>query len=446
MFPIIAELLDRFNDQLEMDAIIVDRDAIPPGVQALQDHLPAGLWLIACDPHTWEAAGQQLAARLDHLGLPYERHLIEAHDDEDHPICTDDRIDAYRRALTDTGAVAGLAVGSGTLNDIVKMGAFQEDLPMAVVGTAPSMNGYTSAISAVLSDGVKTTQPCAPPRVIITDVEVMAQAPYRMICSGLGDQMSKPVSNADWQLSAWLNGTYHSAEAMEIIEAGADMLVGVAPKLPERDVDAVASLTASLMLSGIAMSVAGSSSPASGGEHLISHFIDMTAIAHDLPHDFHGCQVGVGTITTGLLYERLRQLSADDIDVDARVDALAPWEDYAQTLRERFGPLFGAVVKHAQPGYPSKEELRDRLTKLRDHWHELDDHVGDTLRTGQSLRQELLDAQCPTLFSELGVQPDRARRAITHSKDIRNRYTILHLGWELGLLDDWAQSVLPEMQ
>ncbi len=445
MFPIIADLLDRFNDQLEMDAIVIDHNAVIPGVQALQDHLPQGTWLVAFDPHTWEAAGKELIQRLDHLGLDYERHLIEAHDDEEHPICTDARIEALEQALSDSGAVAGLAVGSGTINDIVKMASFKRGLPMGVVATAPSMNGYTSGISAILSDGVKTTQPCAAPRVIVADVDVMANAPYRMICSGLGDQMSKPVSNADWQLSAWLNGTYHSQQAMEIIEAGAEMLTGIASRLTERDPDAVASLTASLMLSGIAMSIAGSSSPASGGEHLISHFIDMTAIAHDLPHDFHGCQVGVGTITSGLLYERLRALSADDIDVDARVDALPDWEDYDQTLQERFGPLYDAVVQHARPGYPSPEELRRRLTQLRDHWGELDDHVGNTLRTGQSLRQELLDADCPTLFSELGVDADRARRAITHSKDIRNRYTILHLGWELGLLDHWADAVLPEL-
>ncbi len=445
MYPIIAKLLDRFNDQLDTRAIVIGQEVLEEGLAAMRKQLPDGTWLVAADHNTWEAAGEKFTALMDIAGQPWERYHVEDEADGSTPICADGRIEAFEAAIEHHSAVAGVAVGSGTINDIVKLASDRRDIPMACVGTAPSMNGYTSGIAAVLSDGVKTTIPCTAPRVVVADSDIMAEAPYRMLCSGLGDLMSKPVSNADWQLSAWLNGTYHSSEAMEIIEAGADMLVGVAPKLPTRDRDAVAGLTASLMLSGLAMSVAGSSSPASGGEHLISHFIDMTAIAFDKPHDFHGCQVGVGTITSGFLYERLMELEPDDIDIDARVAALLPWEDYEQMLRDRFGPLFEAVVKHARPGYPSKDELRARLERLCDQWERLEDEVGRTLRTAQSLEDELASAECPIRFADLGVDFDRARRAVTHSKDIRNRYTILHLAWELGQLDDWADAALVEL-
>ena len=445
MFPIIDELLDRFNDHFDTESIVIDDDAFEEGVEELKTHLPEGTWLVAGDSNTWEAAGAEFTARLDAADVDWERYVVDEPDDGSKPICTEARIEAYEQALDDHGAVAGIAVGSGTINDIVKLASHHRGLPMACVGTAPSMNGYTSGIAAVLADGVKTTIPCKAPRVVIADVDVMAQAPYRMLCSGLGDLMSKPVSNADWQLSAWLNGTPHSDDAMEIIETGADMLDGVAPNLPERNPEAVAGLTASLMLSGLAMSVAGSSSPASGGEHLISHFIDMTAFTHGKPHDFHGCQVGVGTITSGFIYEKLRALEPDDIDIDARVDALVPWEEYEAQLQERFGPLFEAVVEHARPGYPTEDELRARLTKLCDEWDRLESEVARTLRTGMSLEEELRSAECPIRFSQLGVDADRAYRAVTHSKDIRNRYTILHLGWELGMLDEWARDILARL-
>ena len=442
MYPIITDLLQRHCEHLDTRAILIDHDALTKGIGLLTEHLPDGTWLVAADSNTWEAAGAQFTAKLDNAGLSWERYMVEAPEDGSNPICTDTRIARFEAALERSGASAAIAVGSGTINDIVKLASAHQDVPMACVGTAPSMNGYTSGIAAVLSDGVKTTIPCTAPRVVIADVDVMAEAPYRMICSGLGDLMSKPVSNADWQVSAWLNDTYHSADAMEIIEAGAAMLEGVAPKLPERHRKATAGLTASLMLSGLAMSVAGSSSPASGGEHLISHYIDMTAIAFDKPHDFHGCQVGVGTVTTALIYEKLQALSPDDIDIEARVDALPKWEDYEALLRERFGPLFEAVVKHAEPAFPTPDRLRQRLTRLCDEWERLETEVARTLRTGQSLEDELKSAQCPIRFSELGVDAERARRAITHSKDIRNRYTILHLAWELGHLPTWADEVL----
>lgn len=445
MFPIIAELLHRYQDRLQTRAIIIDHGASEKGLDALREHLPPGRWLIGADSNTWAAAGEELSQLLTAKGLEWTRHHISEPADGSAPICSDALVQEFKNAIDDTDVVAAIAVGAGTVNDVVKMASYQAGIPMACVATAPSMNGYTSGIAAILSDGVKTTNPCAAPRVVIADVDVMANSPYRMICSGLGDLISKPVSNADWQLSAFLNDSFHSAEAMEIIEAGAAMLDGVAEKLPERDRQAVAGLTASLMLSGLAMSVAGSSSPASGGEHLISHFIDMTAYAFGEPHDFHGCQVGVGTITTARLYERLQTMDPATIDVDARVDALPKWDEYEALLKERFGPLFEAVVKHASKGYPTKEELRRRLTRLKDGWNDFLPKISRTLRTGQSLEDELRAANCPVRYKELGVERDRARRSIVHSKDIRNRYTILHLAWELGVLDEWAEQALVEL-
>ncbi|TXD33637.1 sn-glycerol-1-phosphate dehydrogenase [Lujinxingia vulgaris] len=445
MTTLIDELLTRYAEHLDTRAIVLQKDAIAEGVRQMQAHLPEGTWLVAFDENTWEVAGKTLAAELDRLGQAWERFEVTPPEGEAVPRCDDEAIAAYQAALGEHGAVAGVAVGAGTINDIVKQACFNVDLYMACVATSPSMNGYTSGIAAVLSEGVKTTIPCRAPRVVVADLDVLAESPYRMICSGLGDLMSKPVSNADWQLSAWLNGTFHSAEAMEIIEAGAKLLDGVAPKLPSRDRQAVGDLSASLMLSGLAMSVAGSSSPASGGEHLISHFIDMTSIAFDEPHDFHGCQVGVGTLTTAYLYEQLMAMDPDTIDVEARVAALQPWEDYAALLKERFGPLYEAVVKHAEKAYPSADELRARLTTLKSQWSVLRQKVGSTLRTCNSLEEELVEAKCPVRFADLDVARERAWRAVAHSKDIRNRYTILHLAWELGTLDAWTDKAIDRL-
>lgn len=444
MSEITNELLERYDHILDTRICMVQRQAIEASYDALKEHLEEGTWLVAYDENTWEAVGERVATLLDEADQPWESFEIPMPEHGD-PVCDNQLIANFEAALDECGAVSGIAVGSGTINDTVKMGCHNHEQPMAVIGTAPSMNGYTSGIAAVLSDGVKTTNPCQAPRVIVADLDVMAEAPYRMICSGLGDLMSKPVSNSDWALSARLNGTPHSAEAMAIIEKGADLLNGVAPQLPDRDREAMRGLVESLMLSGIAMSVAGSSSPASGGEHLISHFIDMTAFSRGKAHDLHGCQVGVGTLTTAYLYEKLREIDPSDIDIDARVDALPQWDDYDELLRERFDGIYDAVVEHAEPGYPSPEELRRRLTKLVDAWDLIMEETSTTLRTKQSLEDELRSAECPVRFKDLGVSKDRARRAIAHSKDIRNRYTILHLAWELGVLDDWASEAIDEL-
>ena len=438
-------LLREHADSLDTRAILIQRDVSAPGVAALRAHLPEGTWLVAADEHTWRVAGQALAEALDAAGQRWARYDVPTPQGHDCPLCDDLAVAAYRDALRQGQHQAGVAVGSGTINDIVKLGAYQAGLPMGCVATAPSMNGYTSRIAALLSEGVKTTVPCDAPRVVLADVQVMAQAPARMIASGLGDLISKPVSNADWQLSAWLNGTSHSAQAMGVIELGAALLQGVSPQLAARDEAACAHLTASLMVSGLAMSIAGSSSPASGGEHLISHYIDMTAHAFDQPYDFHGCQVGVGTLTTALMYERLAAMDMDALDVQARVDALPAWSDYEALLRERFGPLYEAVVKHARAGYPSPEQLHQRLTTFKQGWTSQLAQVQRTLRSAASLEEELRQALAPVRYAELGVTRERALAAILHCKDIRARYTILHLAWELGTLEAWADEAIERL-
>ncbi len=442
MSDITNNILQRYAAILDTRSVIVEKNAISPTVDAFEEHLPAGLWLVAVDENTWRVAGEALVAEMNARGLDVQRWDAPLHDGEEHPMCDDDRCEAFQVAIDETGAAAGIAVGSGTLNDIVKMATYRAGVPAACYATAPSMNGYTSAISAILSDGVKTTQPCHAPIVVSADIDVMAESPQRMVQSGLGDLISKPVSNSDWGMSHILNGTPHSAQAMEIIEAGAAMLDGVAPELPNKDRDAVAGLTESLMLSGFAMAVAGSSSPASGGEHLISHFIDMTAHAYDLPYDFHGCQVGVGTLTSAHFYEKFLAMKASDVDVDAAVARLQPWDEYDALLRDRFGVLYDAVVKHAQPGYPSPEDLRARLQLLIEKWDDIRTAVKATLRTRQQIEDELASCGAPIRFSHLGIDRDRALRSVIHSKDIRNRYTILHLAWELGTLEQWGEEAL----
>ncbi len=404
------------------------------------DFAPTGPVAVFFDENTHRAAGEGVVRVLKDAGREVREILLEPGTGEETVVCTGEAVATAYRALEANPCTHAVAVGAGTVNDIVKMGAFRARLDYTAVATAPSMNGYTSSIAAILDDGVKTTQPCNAPLAALADPEVMAAAPYRMIASGIGDLYSKPVSNADWRLGHRLVGTPHSAIVMEIVDAGSALLDGVAPRLPSRDVDAVAALTGAIMLSGLAMQAAGTSGPASGGEHLVSHYLDMRAIADGTPHDFHGCQVAVGTVATSALYERVRALDPRAIDVDARVDSLRAWEEYETTLAGRFGALTDAVATHARRNYPTPAALRQRLETVVANWDDLMTDVSATLRPSAELRDELDSAACPTSFAQVGAGPERAYEALAWSKDIRARYTILHLAADLGLLESFARN------
>jgi len=435
-----------YAEGLGTPLVVLGREVLPRAARILKDALPAGAWVLVADETTYRVAGEEVEASLAGSGAAPERFIVEPLEGQDGPVADDASVERLAGLLrSGEGRVAVVAVGSGTVNDIAKMASFKAGFPYAVVATAPSMNGYTSAIAAILSGGVKTTPSCRPPVACLADVDVLAAAPYRMIASGLGDLVSKPVSNADWRLSRLLLGSEYSPKAVALMDETARLTRGIGPQLRAREGEAVARLAAALILSGFAMSVAGTSSPASGGEHLISHYLDMTHFAFGEEHDLHGCQVGVGTVMTAGLYEKLREFRPESVDIESRVASLAPWEEYESMLCERFGPIAHAVVPYARAGYPTPEVIRDRLSRLKAEWPEIVAEVCEPVPSAETIRAELASAGCPSTFPEINVTAERALRAVTHGKDIRSRYTILHLAWELGLLESWAGEVLGEL-
>lgn len=441
----VGPILAPWQDRIDTKVIALEEGLLPRSAEVLRGVLPEGRWLLVVDAVTWGVAGEAVGQSLSAAGLPWDRYTVEPAPGEEVPVADDAKIEALRAFLAASGHSAVVAVGAGTINDVAKMATFQAKRPYAIVATAPSMNGYTSTIAAILSQGVKITAPCHAPVACLGDLGVLAEAPYRMIASGYGDLLSKPVSNADWRLAARLMGASYSPETIRLVEQGFAFLEGVAPLLPTRDREAVGKLTATLCISGLAMAVAGSSSPASGGEHLVSHYIDMTHFAYGEPHDFHGCQVAVGTVTTAALYEKLAAMRPEDIDVEALVAACEPIEQYEAKVRAHFGVLADSVVEHTRKIHPTQAQLRARLELLKAEWSDLLADVGASLRPAQAIRDDLTAAQCPSRFDEIGVTPARARASVVHSKDIRARYTILHLAADLGRLEAWTDEILRDL-
>lgn len=440
----VGPMLRPYADRLRVAPVVIEDDALSGAPAVLARSLPAGRWLAVADGVTQRVAGERLLAGLRAAGADVDSMVLEGGAGSRGVVASDGEVERLveRFRAAPTPYRAAIAVGSGTVNDIVKLATSMLGLPYAVVATAPSMNGYTSPIAAILWKGVKTVQDAQIPRAVIADVGILAAAPPRMIAAGFGDLLSKPVSNADWLLSHSLTGSRYCADVIRLVEEGTRLLAGMAGRLAARDPDAVARLTGALILSGYAMALAGTSAPASGGEHLISHYLDMRHYAFGEPGDLHGCQVGVGTRVASGLYERVLRWSPATLDIEARVAALEPWPAYERMLRTRFGVLAESVVPHAREGYPAAEVLRRRLQRIKGEWPALSSRLGRGMRTPEAILADLTAAGCPDTFARIGATPARAKASVLWSKDIRSRYTILHFCWEIGMLEPWADEVL----
>ncbi len=406
-------------------------------------HLPPGHLLLLADHHTFPLAGAEVESSLRNAGFTV--HTLRLEDAHDGRVEADDetlaRVAQFLGDLPEprSGAVA---LGSGTLNDLAKLSSFRQGLPYGVVATAASMNGYTSAIAAILSRGVKRTIPCAGPRFVVADLDLVAAAPIEMTRAGFGDLLSKPVSGGDWLLSHLLTGERFLRVPVALVEGAFRTAQSLAPEIGRGVPSAIGRLMEALILSGISMASAGSSAPASGGEHLISHLWDMTAWYRGRSIGLHGAQVGVATLITATLYQCLLELDPASIDLDARVARLEPFASYVRRLESLPESILPSVVEESRAQYPSRSALADFLHQVRERWEPTWSRLEPNLQSPEVLREALGQTGAPVSARDLGIPEWEVREAYRIARDIRGRYTVLDLAWQLGVLDDLEATVL----
>jgi glycerol-1-phosphate dehydrogenase [NAD(P)+] len=189
-----------------------------------------------------------------------------------------------------------------------------------------------------------------------------------------------------------------------------------------------------LLLSGFGMVIAGSSAPASGGEHLISHYLDMKDALYDTGQDLHGAQVGVATIHTLGLWERVLDLNPDTLDGDDLFRRQPDDAEIEAGIRADWGEQVGKEVLEQW-----REKRLDREAFVR----EIDVFKSMLPRLREEARRELQPAaavaECirtcggPTTPEQLTVSTAEYHNGVARARYLRNRFTILDLAAELGL-------------
>jgi len=323
-----------------------------------------------------------------------------------------------------------VAVGSGTLNDLCKHVAAETGRRYAVFATAPSMNGYVTGTASLDWDGLKSTLPARCPAAALFDLEVLAAAPARMIRAGIGDVLCRTTAQTDWLLSHLLWGTVYSETPFRLQAADEPALLADAGRMAAGELDAIAALTRLLVLSGLGMVLAGGSQPASQAEHLISHYIDMLAgPAH--PGSLHGEQVGVATLTVSRLQYAILDADRPPLLHPTRVDAAA--------MLARFGPVIGPLCIRELRAKALDGIAAQRLNAgLARDWDALTARLHQVMLPTEQLLEVMRAAGAPTTGAALGLSPAFYREAVRHAREVRNRFTILDLAADAGLLDDLA--------
>ena len=324
------------------------------------------------------------------------------------------------------------AVGSGTVNDLTRAAADRRRRPYFVLATAASMNGYTSAIVALLDNGLKTTRSATPPVAVFADPLVLSQAPAELTLAGLGDLISKPYCGCDWKIASLVRGEYHCEVPDRLLSVPFALALEVLPRLADSDPAAITELFRLLLVSGLSMAVSGTSSPASGAEHLLSHYWDMINLRDDKPVNLHGAQVGVGSMVIDRLYHEIFE-----IDFQSGSFVRGPETETARRDIERiFGSLAPAVWSEWEAKLAARTELD--LERLREHEMLIKGEIERTLAVGRVVRGVLNAAGAPTRAAQLDIGSADLEAAVRQGRKIRNRYTALDVAAEFGILDSFA--------
>lgn len=391
-------------------------------VEKYDSHHP----FILCDRQTYDAAGGQVEWLLAQAGIAHTTHIIA----RDHP-APDERI--VGEALMYCGAECDMviAVGGGVINDTCKIIAATRKLIDIYVATAPSMDGFASASSSMEREGLKVSLSSKCPDVVIGDAAILANAPVHMIRSGIGDMVAKYVSLVEWRIAALLLGEYYCKSIEEVVRASLEKCVEAAPLAVTGDHEAVCRLTEGLVVSGLAMNYAGISRPASGMEHYISHIIDMRALEFGTPSNLHGIQCGVATLMVIREYEKLRGMKPDREAALAFVRDFS-FEEWSEHLREQLGHGAEAMIEgEMREGKYDKVKHAKRLDRIIEKWDDIMKIVG-TLPSSTDIEEFFVRIGHPTSGEELGLTSDEMHEAFIMAKDIRDKYVLGRLLWDIG--------------
>ncbi|KQS59383.1 3-dehydroquinate synthase [Rhizobium sp. Leaf371] len=400
---------------------------IEESLDGAEADLVAGLKLgerftVVTDTNSWDAMGDRVATALRRLG-PVETVVL------DHPHADMANAEDLRRTLH--GADAVVAVGSGTINDLVKFVTGQAGKRYAVFGTAASMNGYTSTTASItLDSGLKVSLPSQGPAGFFVDLGVSARAPRHLSAAGFADCLVRSVAQVDWWMSHRLLSTLYSTVPYIIQEKDEAELNARAAGIATGDIAANGYLHRVLTLCGLGVSFTGMSNHGSMGEHQISHYIDCFAGA-DHPGTLHGQQVGVATLSMARLQRHFLDSETPPVIRPTRIDPA--------DMARRMGPDIAAQCFAELKGKVFDDEGAARINeKFAALWPTLRAELNAFALPVAEMERLLSDAGGAMTAADLGLPVARYREAVIHSREMRNRYSFLDVAADAGILEDFA--------
>ena len=369
--------------------------------------------LIVADENTFAAAGDKTILAIE--GKSIEKVIISG---KEILVPNESAIKTVTEKLDDAEIIVG--IGSGVIQDLCKYVSFFHNTPYVIVATAPSMDGYASNGAAMITDGMKVTYSAGLPIAIIGDVDVLKNAPIDMIKAGYGDVIGKFSALNDWKLSHLINDEYFCDYIYNLTYEQIKATTSLADGILKREEKSIKALMEALVVIGILMSFAGSSRPASGSEHHLSHFFEITGIINSEEYFPHGIDVAYSTVITSKIREKL--LSQPFSDKICR-----PKEnDYRSKMQKVYKSVADGCIE-------LQKKIGRYKTDRSDIYKEKEAEIKKILAEAPSAEKikellSLVDLDIKEFYTL--YNKEKLNDAILYAKDLKDRYTVLWMHYD----------------
>ncbi|OQA45234.1 MAG: Glycerol-1-phosphate dehydrogenase (NAD(P)+) [Spirochaetes bacterium ADurb.Bin315] len=421
----------------DTDICLVKQNALLKTPAIFKETWPNMKAILIADKNTYPAAGEAVQALFEKHSIEHKVFIFE---DEGVIPADYEYVELVKKQLKHNDYVP-VAIGSGTINDLVKRAAFEEERSYMVVATAPSVDGYTAYGAAINVDGFKMTLPCDAPKVIIGDAAILTSAPYPMIASGYADLSAKIPAGADWFIADGLKIEKMVPRIFDMVQKDLRDTLANPKLLIEKDEETILKLFNGLASVGYAMQAYKDSRPASGAEHMVSHIWEMNHLSLNGEPVSHGFKVAIGTLISTAFITELLKLSTEEIKELIEKHKPETWEEREQKIQTAFedSPALEGALKMSKAKFT--KDLTKRHQILIKNWEKIKEKVTKQIIPFEELKAMYIEAKVPTQPKEIAVSKELFIKGVTLAQMIRTRYTSFDLAYELGLFESILRTV-----
>lgn len=396
--------------------------------------------LLVADVNTWEAAGKMTESFFHQHGFEKTERFIF---DESEELPADyEHVTRVREQIQNTSCIP-VAIGGGTINDLVKLASHECSREYLCIPTAPSVDGYSSCGAAIIRGHVKQTILCPPPKAIVADLKVLCAAPSLLIASGYGDLMAKITAGADWIIADRLRIEAIDPQIWDLVQTPLCERLANPDALARRDASSIAAIFSGLAEVGFAMELYHDTRPASGAEHLMSHIWEMMHLSIKGKSVSHGFKVAIGTLIAHAMMRRLIEMDNHDLAASFARHPGITWSNRLVQITQLLHgePATESIVKTARKKFLEMEHLNKRRKDILDQWDTLRERLTEQLLPYDRMKDMLERAGCPTEPADIALDRKTVAIGMRKAQLIRTRYTVLDLAYETGMLDTLVDEI-----